>query len=988
MDFHALPRRDLQALCKRNGVRANMTNAAMAEALAALPAVDGIEEFVKQPAALQAPATEAAVSAVAEEDPREKKGSPLPRGRRVTFSTTEVINLDGSDEEGVRENKEASLPRGRRAAVRPSKLIRPDDGEQVEKQGENGDENAPALGEGRRGASRRARADPVVAPTTRRRAASSKVETDDVPGAVQAPPVPATRRRAQISTETAPAPTTRRRAQTTVAAQAEEKVTRGRRTTRRAAERKHDIQQEEEECIQGVVPDVQSTEPVPVSQGACNDTDKVEETGEFLAAQQESALEKSMQEEEEREVEVSAETVEAVTQECSADAVLEDKPVQEEEEIEEEVSAETVDAVAQECSADAVLEDKPVREEEEIEVEVPTEAVEAVAPVCSDDVVLEDKPVQEDEEIEVEVPAETVEAVAPECSDDVVLEDKSVQEDEEVEVEVPAETVEAVAPECSTDAVLEEKLVQEEEGLEMEAPAETVEALAQECSPDSVVEEKQVAVEVEQLISLDDSPILGLVSGTGQSEEAAVCNSECRMDILVTEESSDTVCDDKEALSADDEALPADEKEALPAQFLTDTGDAKEEEDEMEAVDEACFAAGENGAETVDELNDTLTEHANNAVQLNFSEEIDCADEEAGVVATDGLLQSSATVVAMVSGSVATEEAEFSLSVGHGSDEEDALEAINGAGFTVGEKGVETADEPYDTLSNAPISSIQPDFSADTSCAVEGEGVEDLLQSTETTQDDFNTEACHADEPNELVTVKRVSSEDDISELNVITGDLTLMFHDTEELGNHINSVETADEPCDALSNAPLSSIQLDFSAEETTQDDLNTETCHAGEPNELVTVKRVSSEEAIGEVNVTTGDHTLKFDGIEELRDHITSVVPEGVQTLPLFTEMLDNVNDLSLGTVTDVEAMVSEVKDVSSDCVHGSNITKRSTELSAMENGDEVKVVEKKKEPVELAKLSLRILKAKLKEKLTAKHMRKEAKRVALGRLDENVC
>lgn len=39
MDFLALPRRDLQALCKRNGVRANMTNAAMAEALAALPTV-------------------------------------------------------------------------------------------------------------------------------------------------------------------------------------------------------------------------------------------------------------------------------------------------------------------------------------------------------------------------------------------------------------------------------------------------------------------------------------------------------------------------------------------------------------------------------------------------------------------------------------------------------------------------------------------------------------------------------------------------------------------------------------------------------------------------------------------------------------------------------------------------------------------------------------------------------------------------------------
>lgn len=39
MDFHALPRRDLQALAKRNGVRANLSNAAIVDALAALPAV-------------------------------------------------------------------------------------------------------------------------------------------------------------------------------------------------------------------------------------------------------------------------------------------------------------------------------------------------------------------------------------------------------------------------------------------------------------------------------------------------------------------------------------------------------------------------------------------------------------------------------------------------------------------------------------------------------------------------------------------------------------------------------------------------------------------------------------------------------------------------------------------------------------------------------------------------------------------------------------
>ncbi|WVZ78186.1 hypothetical protein U9M48_025937 [Paspalum notatum var. saurae] len=45
MDLHALSRRELQALCKRNRIRANMTNAAMAEALQGLSSVDGIDEL-------------------------------------------------------------------------------------------------------------------------------------------------------------------------------------------------------------------------------------------------------------------------------------------------------------------------------------------------------------------------------------------------------------------------------------------------------------------------------------------------------------------------------------------------------------------------------------------------------------------------------------------------------------------------------------------------------------------------------------------------------------------------------------------------------------------------------------------------------------------------------------------------------------------------------------------------------------------------------
>ncbi|KAL0403304.1 UNVERIFIED_CONTAM: hypothetical protein Sradi_1971200 [Sesamum radiatum] len=47
MDFHSLTRRELQALCKKNKIPANMTNVAMADALKALQLVEGIEELMQ-----------------------------------------------------------------------------------------------------------------------------------------------------------------------------------------------------------------------------------------------------------------------------------------------------------------------------------------------------------------------------------------------------------------------------------------------------------------------------------------------------------------------------------------------------------------------------------------------------------------------------------------------------------------------------------------------------------------------------------------------------------------------------------------------------------------------------------------------------------------------------------------------------------------------------------------------------------------------------
>ncbi|XP_019465295.1 PREDICTED: protein CROWDED NUCLEI 3-like [Lupinus angustifolius] len=46
MDFHTLSRKQLQSLCKKNKIPANITNLAMADALTSLPHVEGLDEFL------------------------------------------------------------------------------------------------------------------------------------------------------------------------------------------------------------------------------------------------------------------------------------------------------------------------------------------------------------------------------------------------------------------------------------------------------------------------------------------------------------------------------------------------------------------------------------------------------------------------------------------------------------------------------------------------------------------------------------------------------------------------------------------------------------------------------------------------------------------------------------------------------------------------------------------------------------------------------
>ncbi|XVE62235.1 hypothetical protein DITRI_Ditri06bG0101700 [Diplodiscus trichospermus] len=130
MDFHSLTRKELQTLCKRNKIPANITNVAMADALKALEIVEGLDEFVNQ--------------------------SPEKTTNKTSHDIPSTVNRTSTRRKTTKEEPQSTQPttQTRRTTRRTTEL---DD--------ENKNVNVPET--------------PVTATTTRRRAQRTKSEIEE-----------------------------------------------------------------------------------------------------------------------------------------------------------------------------------------------------------------------------------------------------------------------------------------------------------------------------------------------------------------------------------------------------------------------------------------------------------------------------------------------------------------------------------------------------------------------------------------------------------------------------------------------------------------------------------------------------------------------------------------------------------------------------------------------------------------------------------------
>ncbi|TKY67843.1 dentin sialophosphoprotein [Spatholobus suberectus] len=109
MDFYALSRKQLQTLCKKNKIPANITNVAMADALAALNQVEGLDEFLN-PTDGDAGTPSVHHRTAGRASTQRKGAREEAEGSKVKVSTRPQRGARAAEGVVEQENKDANVP--------------------------------------------------------------------------------------------------------------------------------------------------------------------------------------------------------------------------------------------------------------------------------------------------------------------------------------------------------------------------------------------------------------------------------------------------------------------------------------------------------------------------------------------------------------------------------------------------------------------------------------------------------------------------------------------------------------------------------------------------------------------------------------------------------------------------------------------------------------------------------------------------------------
>ncbi|GMI88750.1 hypothetical protein HRI_002544300 [Hibiscus trionum] len=107
MDFHCLSRKELQFLCKKNKIPANITNVAMADALKALELVEGLEEIQNQSQSPEKTVNKEILGTVTRTSTRRKPSKDELQSTQSTIRTRRTATKTMGVEE---ENKNLNVP--------------------------------------------------------------------------------------------------------------------------------------------------------------------------------------------------------------------------------------------------------------------------------------------------------------------------------------------------------------------------------------------------------------------------------------------------------------------------------------------------------------------------------------------------------------------------------------------------------------------------------------------------------------------------------------------------------------------------------------------------------------------------------------------------------------------------------------------------------------------------------------------------------------